>query len=87
MNTFITVSFIVLAVVAAMLVQLLFYRRDKYRVVTALKAGGFMRSLDLVKKHKVCRSSVHLILRDLVERGYVQRLGDKPPYLYRWRQK
>lgn len=75
-------------VIIAIVSQVLWYRRDTYRVVTALKeADGFMRSLDLVRKHKVSRTYVHLVLRDLIERGYVQRIGKKPPYLYRWRQK
>jgi sugar-specific transcriptional regulator TrmB len=65
----------------------LWYRRDTYRIVTALKEGGTWRGLELVKKRKVSRTYVYLILSDIERRGYVQRLGDKPPYLYRWRQK
>lgn len=74
-----------MALVAIIVAEVMKYRRDQYMVVTVLKKRGDVRGLDLVKRYKVSRAHVYLILSDLERRGYVQRLGEKPPYLYRWR--
>jgi predicted transcriptional regulator of viral defense system len=87
MNTGLVALIFTMLVIVAIVSQVLWYRRDMYRVVTALKSGGLFKGLTLVKKHGVSRTYVYLILSDLERRGYVQRLGDRPPYLYRWRQK
>jgi hypothetical protein len=87
MNTLITIGALVVLVTIAIVSQVLWYRRDMYRVVTALKEGRAIRGLELVKLYGVSRTYVYVILSDLERRGYVQRMGSTPPYYYRWRQK
>lgn len=61
------------------------YRRDKHVIIEELKKRCNVRGLELVRRRRVSRANIYRVLSDLERRGYVQRLGGKPPYLYRWR--